>query len=245
MPSELSINKNNNSPTNTITPKRRSRKRHRATLVFVRPNHRYLAIVSAYRNRVPLLTAPSRKPISTQNSPPPAQTPTQTTYRISNFNETHRHPQLRTRSALLESLTEDLQTKTAEFLGAGGTTGTLGNLLAPGGCPVSPTSSNDVSATGSASGGGGSGSRFIDTVRKALISRVRNASTESVPQQLAGKNSKAQSLEPSPPSNRPASKLAGGPGATGKRSVEPSSPLGSPDLTLRRLVEPFFVVGFW
>ncbi|XP_032452405.1 rap1 GTPase-activating protein 1 isoform X4 [Nasonia vitripennis] len=126
--------------------------------------------------------------------------------------------ELRTRSALLESLTEELQTKTSEFLGAGA--GNLPSYL--GGCPVSPTS-NDVSGSGS----GGSGSRFIDTVRKALISRVRNASTESVPQQLS---KKAQSLEPSPPSNRQStSKLA-----TGKRSVEPSSPLGSPDLTLRR-----------
>ncbi|XP_058794361.1 rap1 GTPase-activating protein 1-like isoform X2 [Phymastichus coffea] len=126
--------------------------------------------------------------------------------------------ELRTRSALLESLTEELQTKTAEFLGA--TAGNLSSFL--GNCPVSPTS-NDVSGTAS----GGSGSRFIDTVRKALISRVRNASTESVPQQLS---KKAQSLEPSPPSNRQStSKLA-----SGKRSVEPSSPLGSPDLTLRR-----------
>ncbi|XP_015596714.1 rap1 GTPase-activating protein 1 isoform X4 [Cephus cinctus] len=117
--------------------------------------------------------------------------------------------ELRTRSALLESLTEELQTKTSEFLGGG-----VGGAT----CPVSPTTSD-----ASTSGSGGSGSRFIDTVRKALISRVRNASTESVPQQLAKKGPS----EPSPPSNRSASK-------TGKRSVEPASPLSSPDLTLRR-----------
>lgn len=126
--------------------------------------------------------------------------------------------ELRTRSALLESLTEELQTKTNEFLGGGSNLGTgLGSN-----CPVSPTSS-DVSTT---SGSGGSGNRFIDTVRKALISRVRNASTESVPQQLS---KKGQSSEPSPPSNRQSSSKI-----SSKRSTEPSSPIGSPDLTLRR-----------
>ncbi|XP_043260824.1 rap1 GTPase-activating protein 1 isoform X1 [Colletes gigas] len=127
--------------------------------------------------------------------------------------------ELRTRSALLESLTEELQGKTAEFLG--GAIGLGGPGLGYGGnCPVSPTASD-----ASGSGSGGSGSRFIDTVRKALISRVRNASTESVPQQL----SKKGQSEPSPPSNRQSTTKIGG-----KRSIEPSSPLGSPDLTLRR-----------
>ncbi|XP_054004566.1 rap1 GTPase-activating protein 1 isoform X2 [Hylaeus anthracinus] len=127
--------------------------------------------------------------------------------------------ELRTRSALLESLTEDLQGKTAEFLG--GAIGLGGAGLGFGGnCPVSPTASD-----ASGSGSGGSGSRFIDTVRKALISRVRNASTESVPQQL----SKKGQSEPSPPSNRQSTTKI-----SGKRSIEPSSPLGSPDLTLRR-----------
>lgn len=101
--------------------------------------------------------------------------------------------QLRTRSALLESLTEELQTKTAEFLG--GPLG-LGNSSLNV-CPVSPTT-GEISTSGSS----GSGSRFIDTVRKALISRVRNASTESVPQQLA---KKGQQIESSPPSNRQSS----------------------------------------
>ncbi|XP_017763976.1 PREDICTED: rap1 GTPase-activating protein 1 isoform X1 [Eufriesea mexicana] len=127
--------------------------------------------------------------------------------------------ELRTRSALLESLTEELQAKTAEFLG--GAIGLGGTGLGFGGnCPVSPTASD-----ASGSGSGGSGSRFIDTVRKALISRVRNASTESVPQQL----SKKGQSEPSPPSNRQSTTKI-----SSKRSVEPSSPLGSPDLTLRR-----------
>ncbi|KAK0172503.1 hypothetical protein PV328_005813 [Microctonus aethiopoides] len=125
--------------------------------------------------------------------------------------------ELRTRSALLESLVEELQTKTSEFLGSGVGLGPFGS----GTCPVSPTTCDPPSASGSS----GSGSRFMDTVRKALISRVRNASTESVPQQLA---KKGQS-EPSPPSNRQSTSKT-----SGKRSVEPSSPLGSPELTLRR-----------
>lgn len=90
----------------------------------------------------------------------------------------------------MESLTEELQTKTAEFLGGPLGLGSSGLSV----CPVSPTT-NDVPASGSS----GSGSRFIDTVRKALISRVRNASTENVPQQLA---KKGQQTEYSPPSNR-------------------------------------------
>ncbi|XP_076645732.1 uncharacterized protein LOC143355104 isoform X2 [Halictus rubicundus] len=128
--------------------------------------------------------------------------------------------ELRTRSALLESLTEELQAKTAEFLGGAIGLGGPGLGFGGGNCPVSPTASDT-----SGSGSGGSGSRFIDTVRKALISRVRNASTESVPQQL----SKKGQSEPSPPSNRQSTTKI-----SGKRSVEPSSPLGSPDLTLRR-----------
>ncbi|XP_060811716.1 rap1 GTPase-activating protein 1 isoform X2 [Bombus pascuorum] len=127
--------------------------------------------------------------------------------------------ELRTRSALLESLTEELQAKTAEFLGGAIGLGAAGMGFG-GNCPVSPTASD-----ASGSGSGGSGSRFIDTVRKALISRVRNASTESVPQQL----SKKGQSEPSPPSNRQSTTKI-----SSKRSVEPSSPLGSPDLTLRR-----------
>ncbi|XP_014222810.1 rap1 GTPase-activating protein 1 isoform X2 [Trichogramma pretiosum] len=127
--------------------------------------------------------------------------------------------ELRTRSALLESLSEELQQKTNEFLGVNSIQQT--NNVA---VPVSPTTS-DVSASGS------SGSRFIDTVRKALISRVRNASTESVPQQLS---KKSQPLEPSPPSNRQSTGGKLSKRNTASNNVEPSSPLGSPELTIRR-----------
>lgn len=85
---------------------------------------------------------------------------------------------------------------------------------------MSPTAS-DVSGSGS-----GGGARFFDTVRRHLISRVRNASTESVPQQI----SKKGQSEPSPPSNRQSTSKI-----NGKRSSEqPSSPLRSPELTFRR-----------
>lgn len=97
--------------------------------------------------------------------------------------------------------------KTSDFLGGG---------VIP--CPVSPAASE-----ASASGSSGSGSRFIETVRKALSSRGKNASSDNVPQNMPKKGSS----EPSPPCNRSISK-------SGKRSVEPTSPLSSPDLTLRR-----------
>lgn len=61
--------------------------------------------------------------------------------------------QLRTRSSLLHSLCEELKDKTREFLG----------------------SEND-SAPDTPKSESGPGSRFIDTVRKALIARVRNQS---------------------------------------------------------------------
>lgn len=152
--------------------------------------------------------------------------------------------QLRTRSALLESLVEELQAKTSEFLGtgigtvmgmcagvgvgAGSGTGISGPLYTNN-FPVSPTSS-DASGTATSSSGG-SGNRFIDTVRKALISRVRNASTESVPQHF----SKKSQLEPSPPSNRQSTSSS----KLGKlrNQIELSSPVGSPDLTSRRDVD--------
>lgn len=124
----------------------------------------------------------------------------------------------------MESLTEELQTKTSDFLGGGVLVGN-GLSIGGGACPVSPTA-NDSSTTSASSG---SGSRFIDTVRKALISRVKNASTESVPQQLSNSKKGSQN-ESSPPSNRQSTSKV-----NGKRSViEPSSPLGSPDLTNRR-----------
>ncbi|XP_032665226.1 rap1 GTPase-activating protein 1-like isoform X3 [Odontomachus brunneus] len=132
--------------------------------------------------------------------------------------------ELRTRSALLESLMEDLQGKTNEFLGDVITLNVAGLNV----CPVSPTT-NNVPASGSSSG-----SRFIDTVRKALISRVRNTSTESVLHHLVRRS---QSAGPSPSSNRQPSTSGGAGSSSSRRFVEPPSPVSSPDLTLRRDLE--------
>lgn len=66
----------------------------------------------------------------------------------------------RTRASLLQSLAEELKQKTTEFLG--GVAG-IGSLDGGGG---SPGPADIVKAEGA-------GARFIDTVKKALISKVR------------------------------------------------------------------------
>lgn len=70
--------------------------------------------------------------------------------------------ELRTRSSLLQNLVEELKEKTRDFLGAdlvnGGSTS-----------PIPETPKSD---------GSNAGSRFIDTVKKALISRVRSQSVD-------------------------------------------------------------------
>ncbi|XP_063983873.1 rap1 GTPase-activating protein 1-like isoform X2 [Diachasmimorpha longicaudata] len=121
--------------------------------------------------------------------------------------------ELRTRSALLESLTEELQSKTNDFLG---TTIGLGPSGVP--CPLSPSASDT-----SGSGSGGSGSRFIDTVRKALTSRVKNASTDSVPQQLTKKSQ----FETAPLNNRQSTSKP-----LGKLFIELASPSGASESVL-------------
>lgn len=71
--------------------------------------------------------------------------------------------ELRTRTSLLQQLTEDLKEKTQEFLGGSG------NLI-----PGTPKSDS------------GPGSRFIDTVRKALSSKVKGS--QSVDNNLSTSN---------------------------------------------------------
>lgn len=66
--------------------------------------------------------------------------------------------ELRTRSSLLQSLTDELKDKTKDFLGADTN-------------PSAPDTPKSES--------GGPGSRFIDTVRKALIARVRSQSVDN------------------------------------------------------------------
>lgn len=65
----------------------------------------------------------------------------------------------RTRASLLQSLAEELKEKTKEFLGAGMVTGiTTEGAASPGPEGVKTE---------------GAGARFIDTVKKAIISKVR------------------------------------------------------------------------
>lgn len=68
--------------------------------------------------------------------------------------------QLRTRSSLLQSLVDELQDKSQSFVG--GTSATASSA------PDTPKSE----------GSGGAGSRFIDTVRKALSTKGRSQSME-------------------------------------------------------------------
>ncbi|KAL1115649.1 hypothetical protein AAG570_005939 [Ranatra chinensis] len=98
--------------------------------------------------------------------------------------------ELRTRSSLLQTLYTELRDKTREFLGSAEGLG------------------------GDAGGGGGPGARFIDTVRKALIARVRS---QTVPHENNNNNNKKVA--------RSISKISG----MGKKSP-PSSPVSSPDV---------------
>ncbi|GBP12376.1 hypothetical protein EVAR_72425_1 [Eumeta japonica] len=66
--------------------------------------------------------------------------------------------ELRTRTSLLQNLVDELKEKTREFLGAD-----LVGQMAASPTPETPKADNTTA-----------GSRFIDTVKKALISRVRS-----------------------------------------------------------------------
>lgn len=73
--------------------------------------------------------------------------------------------ELRTRTSLLQNLVEELKEKTRDFLGAD-----LGSLACGATSPTPETPKSDSS---------NAGSRFIDTVKKALISRVRSQSVDT------------------------------------------------------------------
>lgn len=70
--------------------------------------------------------------------------------------------ELRTRTSLLQNLVEELKEKTRDFLGS--------DMLAGTSSPTPDTPKSE---------GGNAGSRFIDTVKKALISRVRSQSVDT------------------------------------------------------------------
>ncbi|CAD7080043.1 unnamed protein product [Hermetia illucens] len=72
--------------------------------------------------------------------------------------------ELRTRTSLLQNLVEEVKERTREFLGA--------DIISTTG-PSSPTPDTSKSESSTA------GSRFIDTVKKALIARVRSQSVDT------------------------------------------------------------------
>lgn len=72
--------------------------------------------------------------------------------------------ELRTRTSLLQNLADELKSKTIEFLG-------IGSRLEPG--AVSPQPEGTPKQEGP-------GARFIDTVKKALISKVRSVTTINI-----------------------------------------------------------------
>ncbi|XP_023715903.1 rap1 GTPase-activating protein 1 isoform X4 [Cryptotermes secundus] len=139
--------------------------------------------------------------------------------------------ELRTRTSLLQSLIDELREKSRDFLGGAD----------------SPQSAPD---TPKSDGSSGAGSRFIDTVRKALIARVRSTSVDnnlgsstSSGQVCKKPTSAQQPQQPAIPetatpsimfqSGRSLSKGSGG----GKKSA-PSSPVSSPDMQSHRTARP-------
>ncbi|XP_046674788.1 rap1 GTPase-activating protein 1 [Homalodisca vitripennis] len=118
--------------------------------------------------------------------------------------------ELRTRTSLLTTLCDALRDKTRDFLGADGSEG----------APDTPKSE------------GGPGTRFIDTVRKALIARVRNpnVTTETNNNNTAKKTPVGSVPDtPTPVSGRSLSK-----GSSGGKKSSPSSPVSSPDIHSHR-----------
>ncbi|KAF5270742.1 hypothetical protein FQA39_LY01480 [Lamprigera yunnana] len=120
--------------------------------------------------------------------------------------------ELRTRTSLLQSLTDDLREKTNDFLGGNAT-------IIPG------TPKNDS----------GPGSRFIDTVKKAWSARVKssqsmdnNLSNSHIHEKLSKKSSQPTISESTPSSGRSLSKSSIV--SNGKKSPN-SSTASSPDLT--------------
>lgn len=127
--------------------------------------------------------------------------------------------ELRTRTSLLQNLTEDLTKKTQEFLGG------TGQIV-----PGTPKSDS------------GAGSRFIDTVKKAWSARVKssqsvdnNLSSTNGHERLSKKTSQPTISESTPSSGRSLSKSSIV--SNGKKSTT-SSTASSPDLTAHAHTRP-------
>ncbi|KAH8244170.1 hypothetical protein KR026_001729 [Drosophila bipectinata] len=138
----------------------------------------------------------------------------------------------RTRTSLLQNLVEELREKTRDFLGADLSQATAGSPT-----PETPKAE---------SGGGNAGSRFIDTVKKALIMRVRSQSVDtgnshgpghqdkfSVNTKLGTLNSKKEAQpEMQTPNLNTCSRTASKSSSKSKSSNESTS--SSPDITSRQ-----------
>ncbi|KAH8412134.1 hypothetical protein KR009_000018 [Drosophila setifemur] len=138
----------------------------------------------------------------------------------------------RTRTSLLQNLVEELREKTRDFLGADLSQTTAGSPT-----PETPKAE---------SGGGNAGSRFIDTVKKALIMRVRSQSVDtgnghgpgqtdkfSVNTKLGTLNSKKEAHpEMQTPNLNTCSRTASKSSSKSKSSNESTS--SSPDITSRQ-----------
>ncbi|XP_034101146.1 rap1 GTPase-activating protein 1 isoform X2 [Drosophila albomicans] len=141
--------------------------------------------------------------------------------------------ELRTRTSLLQNLVEELKEKTRDFLGAD-----LSQTIAGSPTPETPKSESG----GGGGSGGNAGTRFIDTVKKALIMRVRSQSVDtgngahpdkfSVNTKLGTLNAKK---EPQPETQTPnlntCSRTASKSSSKSKSSNESTS--SSPDITSR------------
>ncbi|RZF37010.1 hypothetical protein LSTR_LSTR004698 [Laodelphax striatellus] len=132
--------------------------------------------------------------------------------------------ELRTRTSLLSSLCEELREKSKDFMGEGSMSG------ADAGADTPKSES-------------GPGTRFIDTVRKALIARVRN---QGVPNENNNNNNAKKTLSsggissetPTPTSTGALSK-----GSTGScKKTPPSSPVSSPDIHTHRTPRSLYSV---
>lgn len=137
--------------------------------------------------------------------------------------------ELRTRSSLLQNLVDELKEKTRDFLGA--------DLL---GAPTSPTPETPKSE------GGFTGSRFIDTVKKALNARLRSQSsdpTNGVDSNPKHHNSIKKSKEISDVPCGPGQSVNIGrslskSSTTGSRKSPNDSVASSPDITSRCSLNP-------
>ncbi|XP_050427384.1 rap1 GTPase-activating protein 1 isoform X2 [Adelges cooleyi] len=129
--------------------------------------------------------------------------------------------ELRTRTSLLHSLCEELKDKTRDFLGqqsCEASVSGIGPELAKSGS----SSSSSEYGNGTISG---AGSRFIDTVRKALIARVKTQSASNVEanNNTLSKKMSSCSMDGNVPNfGRTLSKSS--------KKSSPSSPISSPDI---------------